>query len=531
MNEKKTAIVVSGMHRCGTSAVAGVLHLLGAAQSSAPMPTKADNPRGFFESTRIMQLNDRMLADAGRQWYDWQSLEVAGPGNSQFDGYREEALQILAREFAGAGLMLLKDPRFSRIMPFWACVLDAAGIRACHVIPVRHPDEAAASLRQRNALLDSMSKLAWTRHYLDAELYTRGRPRIFVHWPDFIGNWRREAARIAEHLGITWPRTIEAARDEVAAFLSPDLLHHRLAEKAAATPLDSQDHAQGAYDALQLFGRDPDSAHGMAMFDSLRGEFQSAERIGATAIRDLDAALRKIRAERDAALADGNAVTAELVKTRSDLCGAVRERESAVEQAGLERAEFARQAAELRHALDAARRRSLLLESRLTDFRDMNLLRRFASILARDDRYLNLELMTEALVDPNAAAASRCVPTTAPADLTLQQLLRLNGAEFLAGAYIRLLGREPDRSGLSFYLPRLMRGTPKIQILAEIGTSPEAQATGLTLPGLVSARRLHWIAKLPLLGAAVRAWTRVEGNSAADWRLRAVEQALHAKLH
>ena len=69
----KTAIIVSGMHRCGTSAIAGVLHLLGASLPRKLMPAMPENPRGFFESLDVKALNDRIFADAGREWCDRRS--------------------------------------------------------------------------------------------------------------------------------------------------------------------------------------------------------------------------------------------------------------------------------------------------------------------------------------------------------------------------------------------------------------------------------------------------------------------------
>ena len=45
----REAILVLGMHRSGTSAVAEALSILGAQLPARLMPPQSDNPRGFFE--------------------------------------------------------------------------------------------------------------------------------------------------------------------------------------------------------------------------------------------------------------------------------------------------------------------------------------------------------------------------------------------------------------------------------------------------------------------------------------------------
>ena len=117
------------------------------------------------------------------------------------------------------------------------------------------------------------------------------------------------------------------------------------------------------------------------------------------------------------------------------------------------------------------------------------------------------------------------------ATLSLAELLGLNGVEFLVGAYGRLLGRLPDDSGLAFYLRRMLSGIQKIEILAEIAASDEARDAALNVLGLSSAVSLYQFSRRPILGWFVRVFSGVEGNSAAERRLRAMEQALHMRNH
>jgi hypothetical protein len=92
MNELKTAIVISGMHRSGTSSIAGVVSKLGAAVPAGKLlATKPDNPRGFFESEKINLFNDRILTECGTNWSDWRAVNNEWPSNPKYRAYLEAA--------------------------------------------------------------------------------------------------------------------------------------------------------------------------------------------------------------------------------------------------------------------------------------------------------------------------------------------------------------------------------------------------------------------------------------------------------
>ena len=68
---RRTAILVSGMHRSGTSALTRVLNILGCDLPKTLTKPKSDNVAGFWESRAITDLNDEILASAGSSWDDW----------------------------------------------------------------------------------------------------------------------------------------------------------------------------------------------------------------------------------------------------------------------------------------------------------------------------------------------------------------------------------------------------------------------------------------------------------------------------
>ena len=198
MKELKMAIVISGMHRSGTSSIAGVVNKLGAAMPAGKLlATKPDNPRGFFESEKINLLNDRILTECGTNWSDWRVVNNDWPSNPKYPSYLEAASRLLDEEYGASRFIFLKDPRFSKILPFWVLALANSGFRACYqIIPVRHPDEVAASLGKLHAVPKNFAKLAWVRHLLDAEFYSRNQPRVFVFWEDLLEDWERAAVEL-----------------------------------------------------------------------------------------------------------------------------------------------------------------------------------------------------------------------------------------------------------------------------------------------------------------------------------------------
>lgn len=146
-------------------------------------------------------------------------------------------------------------------------------------------------------------------------------------------------------------------------------------------------------------------------------------------------------------------------------------------------------------------------------------------------------------VPPGAAApADGCPPITDLGETSFQDknrhlevqlhslddLISLHDADFVMAAYQLLLKRRPDAEGASYYLRRLRRGTPKVQILGQIRFSAEGRACGVTLPGLDRAFRRHKLLTTPIVGALLRTFMDGEGASMVEHRLRAIENGVFA---
>jgi tetratricopeptide (TPR) repeat protein len=168
-----TALVVLGMHRSGTSCVAGMLQAAGLA-SAGPAVRNWDNARGHFESLELVRLDETVLARSGGHW-------MAAPGEVRWTAEDAERRERLLVEPIDGRPALLKDPRMLLCLSFWRASrvpFHALGV-------VRHPLAAARSLATWRSLPLAQGLELWLAHNraLLADREAHGIPLI-----DFDGS-------------------------------------------------------------------------------------------------------------------------------------------------------------------------------------------------------------------------------------------------------------------------------------------------------------------------------------------------------
>lgn len=178
--ERPTALVVLGMHRSGTSAVAGALVARGANAGEALLPSTSDNANGYFEDARLVAASDALLASAGLAW------DEPGPVPRPLVApAARAALREVFGELRGRSTpAVVKDPRACRLVPEWSQALVEAGLQPVYLLVLRDPREVAASLQARDGMSVYRAEQLWLEHLLEAEYATRGSPRVFI---DFEG--------------------------------------------------------------------------------------------------------------------------------------------------------------------------------------------------------------------------------------------------------------------------------------------------------------------------------------------------------
>ena len=189
------------------------------------------NPKGFSESTSISMLDDELMERLGSSWFDWRPLQIE-EGSEPFQEFLPRAVAATTRAFGDADLAVLKDPRISRLVPFWEAVLGRTGRDVSYVHVHRDPREVVASLETWAGYDPAYGELLWLRYVLDSEAATRHRPRAFVSYANVLADWAAEAARLADTLHLTWPHPAHQG-DDGPAFVDGSL--HR----SVPAPLES----------------------------------------------------------------------------------------------------------------------------------------------------------------------------------------------------------------------------------------------------------------------------------------------------
>ena len=232
----RTAVLVLGMHRSGTSALTRVLNLLGVDLGESLLPAHADNEAGYWEHEEIVLVHDRLLAALGTAWDDPTPLPAAVQLGETARPFRDELLGIVARDFGGSPLWGLKDPRLCRLLPLWKSILAESGVHARAVLTMRDPNEVAASLSRRDGIPAGKSQLLWLDHCLRAERDSRGMPRAFVAFDRLLSDWRGVMERVGRELAIDRLLRFDENAAAVEGFLDPRLRHHSGGSEASGSP-------------------------------------------------------------------------------------------------------------------------------------------------------------------------------------------------------------------------------------------------------------------------------------------------------
>lgn len=223
---RRQALVVAGMHRSGTSAMARLLSLSGAILPERVMDPGPDNPLGYWEPWEMVALSDALMAAVDSRWDNVFAVADNERAWMARAGFLDEAKAFLAHNFGDQDLLVMKDPRASVLTRFWREALVQQGIDPVYVVMVRHPLEVAESLMARNGFTREKSLLLWTSYMLAIERDTRDAPRIFVAYSDMLNDWRGTLDRVEQVLGRPLPRRTPAATVDIERFLSKSHRHH-----------------------------------------------------------------------------------------------------------------------------------------------------------------------------------------------------------------------------------------------------------------------------------------------------------------
>jgi GT2 family glycosyltransferase/glycosyltransferase involved in cell wall biosynthesis len=208
--EKSKNLVVLGMHRSGTSMIAGGLASRGlyAGADSELVPPAADNPRGFWERRDVVALNDALLAAADASWFRPRVL----PASSS------KAPAEIIRHLDSNKPWVLKDPRLVLTWSCWSEQLEGASLLYVY----RDPIAVASSLRRRNGYPLEYGLALWEFYNRQALCILAAVDGVAVSYEAFMENpgqaWETLQARL-EQAGILLDE------DDARELVDPQLNH------------------------------------------------------------------------------------------------------------------------------------------------------------------------------------------------------------------------------------------------------------------------------------------------------------------
>lgn len=226
-------VVVVGSPRSGTSVAARALIALGVDFGENFNDPGPENPTGFWEDLFIDMLNDRLLAAAGSHLSSVRSPDLGLVPEPLYNELLDEATEYARGRLARSELWGFKDPRATRVLPFWQTVFERVGAADAYVILLRHPAAVGRSTGAGPGDPEAVvHELRWVDYMLAAVRATAGRPRVVTRYDRLLESPAAELDRIAGALELEAGGAEAAAASLTGGFLDASLRHSNDAVEA-----------------------------------------------------------------------------------------------------------------------------------------------------------------------------------------------------------------------------------------------------------------------------------------------------------
>jgi hypothetical protein len=266
----KTALVILGMHRSGTSTIAGLMNLLGYYTGKDVLPASDDNQKGVFENEQILDFNESMLNKLYLNWYSTYLLPVYWYKSSQFEKERKHLTEILVDQFAGNDKILLKDPRICILLPLYLEVFNELEIVPKFIITLRHPDAVASSLAKRNRFSPAKCNLLWLDHVVKSEYYSRNYPRLFLQFTSVLNSPDKTILSIIKYFELAHNPSTDILI-HASSFVNKGLNHYKIPDKTNQPDILTE--VEMTWALLKHFHLKKTDNEDYIKFDTVRGQF------------------------------------------------------------------------------------------------------------------------------------------------------------------------------------------------------------------------------------------------------------------
>jgi len=230
-------IIVLGMHRSGTSLLSRILNLMGCyfGTEDVTLARQPDNPKGFWERTDVIAINDIILTAAGGSWWDVESLNFHSIAGTDL-AYIQEQIGNIVLKMDAHRPWFIKDPRMCLTLSYWLPFLECP----MFLISNRSPIKSTQSLHARNSIPIAYSLLLWEYYMVSMFQNIGNYRRHHVDYEQILKTPFESCKGLYELLiasgvsGLRMPN-----RHEVEAFVDPTLCHYQDKKAAQAVLLSA----------------------------------------------------------------------------------------------------------------------------------------------------------------------------------------------------------------------------------------------------------------------------------------------------
>ena len=293
--------------------------LAGAALPRTLLGANEADGTGCWEPERLVRYHDRLLSDLGSSWHDWKPLDFPSLPLSDRKTIHSDIKSILADEFGGRRLWVLKEPRICRFVPIYREVLSDMGVALSPVLIFRNPLEVMASLQRRGDWPVERSAadacLLWLRHVLDCEAATRGVKRSIASHASIVSDPVAALARIERKAKLDFPNKVDGLGEDIREFLDPASGGHEKGGGEAALEPMLRGWVDDAFLAMRALERNPGSKKARKTLDRVNEAFgASLPVIDAFGAASREALAHKHKLEEEAQARDAEAKRGESLR-------------------------------------------------------------------------------------------------------------------------------------------------------------------------------------------------------------------------
>ena len=220
------AILVVCMHRSGTSAISGLLNELGIFMGNSLYgPQKGVNEKGFYENSKVVELNEKLFDALLQSWDDPFAFNHNCNYFEEYKQYEHTIQTLLEDEYSSHHLWGMKDPRVSLHLPFWDKAIKNKGVDPCFLMMIRHPIEVASSLTKRDGFSQSKGLMLWLNYTISTYMYCKSRKLCIVGFNDLLQSQSKVLNNISRSFDLELP-------EKSTKFIESSLKNNNVTEHA-----------------------------------------------------------------------------------------------------------------------------------------------------------------------------------------------------------------------------------------------------------------------------------------------------------